>query len=84
MQNHWKRNFTGFLANFWLDSGEGGYLPAFVIDCHLQSCSEIFDWPKEGEARRVGFSGNKLDPLLQGDKGVICHIGLRADGVRVN
>ena len=28
VQNHWKRNFTGFLANFLLKSGEGGYLPA--------------------------------------------------------
>ena len=84
VQSHWKRNFTGFLANFLLKSGEGGYLPAFIIDYCLQSCPEIFDWPKEGEARRVGFFGNELDPLSQEDKGVICHVGLRADGVRVS
>ena len=75
------RNFTGFLANFLLKSGEGGYLPTFVIDYHLQSCPEIFDWPKEGEAKRIGFFGNKLDPLLQESMGVIFHMGLWANGV---
>ena len=83
VQNHWKKNFQGFLMNFLLESEEGGYLPAFIIDCRLKSRPEIFDWPKEGDARRVDFFGNKLEPLLQEDKGVICHVGLRADGVRV-
>ena len=84
VQNHWKKNFQGFLMNFLLESEEGGYLPAFIIDCRLKSRPEIFDWPKEGNARRVDFSGNQLEPLLQEDKGVICHVGLRADGVRVS
>ena len=84
VQNYLKRNFQGFLAYFLLKSGEGDYLPAFVIDCHLLSRLEIFDRPKKGNARMVGFFGNKLKPLLQEDKGVICHVGLRADGVRVS
>ena len=34
---------------------------------------EIFDQPKEGNARRVGLLENKLDPLvLQEGEGVIC------------
>ena len=57
--------------------------PAFVIDCLLQSCLEIFDRPKEGDARRVCFFGNEFDPFLHEGKGVICHAGLRADGVIV-
>ena len=60
-----------------------GCLPAFVIDCLLQSRPEIFDWLREGDTRRVGFFGNELDPLSQEGKGVIYHVGLRADGVRV-
>ena len=83
VQNFFKRNFQGFLANFLLESGVG-YLPAFFIDCCLKSHPEIFDWPKEGDARRVNFFGNKLEPLLQEDKGVICHVGLRANGDRVS
>ena len=83
MQDHWKRNFAGFLAHPLLESKEGGCLPAFVIDCLLQSHPEIFDWPKEGDARRFGFFGNELDLLSHEGKGVICHVGLRADGVRV-
>ena len=84
VQNRWKRNFTGFLGNFLLESGEGGNLSAFVIDCRFQSRPENFDWPKGGDARRIGFFGNELDPLSQEDKGAICQIGLRADGVRVS
>ena len=78
----WKRNFVGFLDNFSLERGKGGCLPAFVIDFVLQSRPEIFDRPKEGDARRVGFFENKLDPLLQEGKGVIFHVGLWANGVR--
>ena len=83
VQDYWKRNFAGFPADALLESGEGGCLPAFVIDCLLQSHPEIFNRPKEGNARRVSFFGNKLDPLLQEGKGVICHVMLWADGVRV-
>ena len=67
VMNHWKRNFQGFLTNSLLESGEGGYLPAFVIDCHLKSRPEIFDWLKEGNTRSVDLFGNKLEPLLQED-----------------
>ena len=74
----------GLLADFSLERGKGGCLTAFVLDGFLQRRPKIFDWPKEGEARRVGFFRNKLDPLSQEDKGVICHVGLRADGVRVS
>ena len=81
-QDHWKRNFAGFLADSSLEKGKGSCLPAFVIDGLLQSRPEIFDWPKEGNARRVGFFGNKLDPLLQEGKGVIFHEGLWANGVK--
>ena len=64
--------------------GLSGKLFAQEWGRRLPACPEIFDWPKEGEARRVGFFGNELDPLSQEDKGVICHVGLRADGVRVS
>ncbi len=74
VQNHWKRNFTGFLANFLLKSGEGGYLPAQKSLIGLRRV-------KQGG---LAFFGNELDPLWQEDKGVICHIGLRADRVRVS
>ena len=59
VQNHWKRNFTGFLVNFLLESREGGYLPAFVIDCRPQSRPEIFVLRK---ARQGGlaFLGTNL------------------------
>ena len=67
-----------------LERGERGYLLAFIINSLLQSHPEIFDWPKEGDARRVDFFGNKLEPLWQEDKAVICHVWLRADGVRVS
>ena len=73
-----------FLADFSLERGKGGCLTAFVIDGLLQSRPEIIDQQKGGNARRVGFFGNKLDPLLEEDKGVICYVGLRADGVRVS
>ena len=72
----------GFLADFSLERGIGGCLTAFVIDGLFQSCPEIFDRPKGGIAKRVGFFGNKLDPLLQEGKGVIFHVGLWANGVR--
>ena len=81
-QDHWKRNLVGLLANFSLEIGKGGWLTAFVIDGLLQSHPEIFDRPKGGNARRVGFLGNKLNPLLQEGKGVIFHVGLWANGVR--
>ena len=81
-QDHWKRNIVGLLANFSLERGKGGWLTAFVIDGLLQSRPEIFDQPKGGNARRVGFFGNKLNPLLQEGKGVIFHVGLWANGVR--
>ena len=70
------------LQAFWRIPCLRGCLPAFVIDCLLQSRPEIFDWPKGGNARRVGFFGNKLDPLLQEGKGVIFHVGFWANGVR--
>ena len=72
----------GLLANFSLEIGKGGGLTAFVIDGLLQSNPEIFDRPKGGNARRVGFFWNKLDPLLQEGKGVIFHVGLLASRVR--
>ena len=81
-QDHWKRNIVGLLANFSLERGKGGWLTAFVIDGLLQSRPEIFDQPKGGNARRVGFFGNKLNPLLQEGKSVIFHVGLWANGVR--
>ena len=31
-QDHWKRNFVGFLADLSLTRGKGGCLTAFVID----------------------------------------------------
>ena len=82
VQDHWKRNFVGFLADLSLERGKGGCLTAFVIDGLLQSRSEIFNRPKGGNTRRVGCFGNKLDPLLQEGKGVIFHVGLWANGVR--
>ena len=82
VQNHWKRNFVGFLADFSLERGKGVCLTAFVIDGLLQSCPEIFNWPKGGNARRVSFFWNKLDPLLQEGKGVIFYVRLWANGVR--
>ena len=36
-QDHWKRNFVGFLADLSLERGKGGCLTAFVIDGLLQS-----------------------------------------------
>ena len=54
-QDHWKKNFAGFLADSLLESGEGGCPPAFIIDCLLQSHLEIFDRPRESDTRRVGF-----------------------------
>ena len=69
-----------FFAQEW-----GRRLPPCL--CHRLPSSkppEIFDWPKEGEARKIAFFGNELDPLSPDDKSVICHVGLRADGVRVN
>ena len=74
----------GLLADFSLERGKGGCLTAFVIDGFLKTCPEIFDRPKGGITRRVGFFGNKLDPLLhlQEGKGVIFHVGLWANGVR--
>ena len=83
-QDHWKRNIVGLLANFSLERGKGGWLTAFVIDGLLQSCPEIFNHSKGNNARRVGFFGNKLDPLSQEDKGLIYHVGLRADRFRVS
>ena len=79
-QDYRQRN--GFLANFSLERGKGGCLTAFVKDGLLQSCPEIFAWPKGGNVRRVGFFGNKFDPLLQEGKGVIFYVGLWANGVR--
>ena len=81
-RDYWKRNFAGFLANFSLERREGCCLPAFVIDHLLYSRPEIFDRPKESDAKKVGFFGNKLDLLLQEGKGVIFHVGLWANGVR--
>ena len=81
-REYWKRNFAGFLANFSLERGEGGCLPAFVFDSLLQSRPEIFDRAKESNARRVGFFGNKLDLLLQEGKGVLFHVRLWANGVK--
>ena len=75
-REYWKRNYAGFLANFSFEREKGGCLPAFVFDSLLQSRPEIFDRAKESNARRVGFFGNKLDPLLQEGKGVIFHVGL--------
>ena len=75
-QDHWKRNFVGFLADVFFKRGKGGCLTAFVIDGLLQRRLEIFNQPNGGNARRVGFFGNKLDPLLQEGKGVIFHVGL--------
>ena len=72
----------GLLANFSLERGKGGCLTAFVKDGLLQSRPEIFAWPKGGNVRRVGFFGNKFDPLLQEGKGVIFYVGLWANGVR--
>ena len=74
-QDHWKRNFLGFLADSLLESGEGGCLPACVIDGLLQIRLEILDWRKGGDARRVGFFGNKLDLFSQEGEGVVCHVG---------
>ena len=71
-----------FLADFSLKRGKGGCLTAFVKEGLLQSRPEIFDWPKGGNARRVGFFGNKLNPLLHEGKGVIFHVELWANGVR--
>ncbi len=51
VQDHWKRNFTGFLADSLLEI-------AFVIDCLFQSRPEIFDRPMEGDARWVGYFRN--------------------------
>ena len=65
----------GFLADSLLESGEGGCLPACVIDGLLQIRLEILDWRKGGDARRVGFFGNKLDLLLQEVEGVVCNVG---------
>ena len=31
-QDHWKRNFAGFLVDSSLESGEGGYLLALIIN----------------------------------------------------
>ena len=57
-QDHWERNFVGSLADFSLERGKGGCLTAFVIGGLFQSHPEIFDWPKGGNARRVGYFGN--------------------------
>ena len=59
-QDRWKRNFVGFLADFSLERGIGGCLTAFVIDGLFQSRPEIFDQPKGGNARRLGFLGTNL------------------------
>ena len=82
VQDHWRRKFVSFLADFSLERGKGGCLSAFVKDGLLQSRLEIFDWPKGGNARRVDFFGNKLNPLLHEGKGVIFHVELWANGVR--
>ena len=55
VQDHWRRKFVSFLADFSLERGKGGCLSAFVKDSLLQSRLEIFDWPKGGNARRVDF-----------------------------
>ena len=62
-QDYWKKNFAGFLADSLLESGERGCLPAFIIDCFLQSHLEIFDRPRESDTKRVGFFRNELDLL---------------------
>ena len=72
----------GFLADLSLERGKGGCLTAFVIDGLLQSRPEIFNGPKGGNARRIGFFGNKLDSLLKERNGVIFYVGLEADRVR--
>ena len=54
-QDHWKRNFVGFLVNLSLERGRGGCLSALVIDSLLQSRPEIFYRPKGGNARKIVF-----------------------------
>ena len=80
-QDHRQRNWA-FWQIFPLREEKEDASQLFVIDCLLQSRPEIFAWPKGGNARRVDFFGNKLDPLLQEGKGVIFHVGLWANGVR--
>ena len=82
VKDHWKRQFAGFLVGSLLERREGGCLPAFVIGRILQSCPEIFNRPKGDNARRIGFFGNELDPLLKEGEGVICHVRLGAYEVR--
>ena len=45
VQDHRKRNFVSFLADSLFESGEGGCLPAFVLDGLLQHRPEIFERP---------------------------------------
>ena len=42
-QDHWKKNFAGFLADSLLERGEGGCFRAFFMGGLLLSCPEIFD-----------------------------------------
>ena len=48
------------MADFSLERGIGGCLTAFVIDSLFQSRPEIFDQPKGGNTRRLGFLGTNL------------------------
>ena len=75
VQDHWRRKFVSFLADFSLERGKGGCLSAFVKDGLLQSRLEIFDWPKGGNERRVGSLGNELDVFLQEVQGIDCYVG---------
>ena len=87
-QDDWKISIVGFLADFSLERGKGGCLTAFVIDGLLKTCPEIFDRPKGGNTRRVGFFGTNLIRCCTCKKAKVSffmwdygQMGLEADGV---